>query len=100
MLIHRFKVTYPFILCILSSINVEPTGVTKLFCDRRKITWESVNKIPSHPLTSITQGPKYAVTSNFINSIQVDICFYHCFSRYCFIDQVFLSCMEFILKDP
>ena len=29
----------PLIPCILSSVNVKPAGVLKLFCDRHKLTW-------------------------------------------------------------
>ena len=59
-----------------------------------------VNIIPSRPLTSITKGPKYAVTRNFYNSVQADMDFFHCLSPYCFSDQVVTSCMVLLLKGP
>ena len=35
--------------CILSSINLKPTGVLKLFCDHPNLTWEHVNNVFSRP---------------------------------------------------
>ena len=88
----------PFVPCILSSVEVKPTGVLKLFCDHPNLTWDHVNNIPSRPLTNITKGPHYAVTRNFAKSIQADMKFNHCLSPYCFVDQVITSCMGLLIK--
>ena len=66
----NFTVNSPLVPCILSSVNVKPTGVLKLFCDHPTSTWEHVKNIPSRPQSSITKGPQYAVTRNFTISIQ------------------------------
>ena len=66
----NFTVNSPLVPCILSSINIKPTGVLKLFCDHPNLTWEHVINIPSRPLSNITKGPQYAVTRNFTISIQ------------------------------
>ena len=66
----NFTVNSPLVPCILSSINIKPTGVLKLFCDHPNLTWEHVNNIRSRPLSNITKGPQYAVTRNFTISIQ------------------------------
>ena len=84
-------VNAPLVPCILSSVNVKPTGVIKLFCDHPNLTWEHVNNIPSRPLTNFTNGPQYTVTRNLENSLQTDMDFRHCLSPYCFIDQVVTS---------
>ena len=63
-------VNSPLVPCILSSVNVKPTGVLKLFCDHPNLTWEHVINIHSRPLSNITKGPQYAVTRNFTISIQ------------------------------
>ena len=95
-----FTVNSPLVPCILSRVNVEPTGVLKLFCDRPNLTWNYVNNITSHPLTGITKGPQYAVTRNFVNSIQAIMSFSHCLSPYCFRDQIVTSCMGLLIKGP
>ena len=75
----NFTVNSPLVPCILTSVNVKPTGVFKLFWDRPNFTLEHINNIPSRPLTNVTKGPQYAVTRNFANSIQADMDFHHCF---------------------
>ena len=74
----NFTVNSPLVPCILSSKNVEPTGVSKMFCDHLNLTWNHVNDTHLRPLTGITEGPQYAVTRNFVNSIQADMNFNHC----------------------
>ena len=74
----NFTVNSPLVPCILSSVDVKPTGVLKLICDHPNLTWAYVNNIPSRPLTSITKGPQYAVTRQFVNSIEADMDFNHC----------------------
>ena len=71
-----------------------------MFCDHPNLTWEHVNKIPSRPLTNITKGPQYAVTRNFVNSLQADMNFSYCLSPYCFIDQLVTSCMGLLINGP
>ena len=88
----NFSVNSPLVPCILSSVNVKPTGVLKLFCDHPKKTWDYVNNMPSRPLTNIT------VTGNFANSIQADMDFNQCLSPYCFVDHVVTSCMGLLIK--
>ena len=39
--------------CILSSVNVKPTVVFKLFCDLPNLTWEHVNNIPSRLICTV-----------------------------------------------
>ena len=58
----NYTVNSLFVPCILSGVNVKPTGVIKLFCDHPNLTCNHVNNIPSHPLTGITKCPQYAVT--------------------------------------
>ena len=84
----------------MSSVDLKPTGVVKLFCDHPNLTWDHVNNIPSRPLTKITKGPQYAVTHNFTNSIQADMNFSHYCFPYCFLDQKFTSCMGLLIKGP
>ena len=96
----NFTVKSPFVPCVLSSVIVKPTGVLKVFCDHPILTWNPVNNIPSRPLTGITKGPQYAVIRSFINSIQADMSFSHCLSPFCFRDQIFTSCMGFLIKGP
>ena len=96
----NFSVTSPLVPCILSGINVKPTGVKKLFCDHPNLTWNHVNNIPSRPLTGITKGPQFAVTRNYVDSIQTDMNFSHCLSPYCFLDQIVTSCMGLLIKGP
>ena len=96
----NFSVNSPLVPCILSSVDVKPTGVLKLFCDHPNLTWAHVNNIPSRPLTSITKGPQYAVTRQFVNSIQADMNFNHCLSPYCFLDQIVTSCMGLLIHGP
>ena len=93
----NFTVNSPLVPCILSGVNLKPTGVWKLFCDYPNLTWNHVNNIPSRPLTGI---PQYAVTRNFVNSIQADMKFSHCLSAYCFLDQIVTSCMGLLVKGP
>ena len=94
----NFTVNSPLVPCLLSGVNVNPTGVLKLFCDYPNLTWNRVNNIPSRPLTGITKGPQYAVTRSFTNSIQADMNFSHCLSPYCFRDQRVTSCMVLLIK--
>ena len=96
----NFTVNSRLVPCILSRVNVKPTGVLKLFCDHPNSTWDHVNNIPSRPLSNNTKGPEYAVTRNFTISIQADMDFSHCLSTYCFIDQVITSCMGLLIKGP
>ena len=96
----NFSVNSPLIPCILSIVNVKPTGALKLFCDHPNLTWEYLNNIHSRPLTNITKGPQYALTRNFTNSVQADINFHCCLSPYCFSDQVVTSCMGLLIKRP
>ena len=84
----------------MSSVVVKLTGVLKLFCDHPNLTWAYVNNIPSRPLTSITKGPQYAVTRQFVNSIQADMNFNHCLSPFCFLDQIVTSCMGLLIHGP
>ena len=42
----NFTVSSPLIPCILSSANVNRTGVIKLFCNHPNSAWEHVNNIP------------------------------------------------------
>ena len=53
----NFTVISPLVPCILSGVNVKPTGVLKLFCDHPNLTWVHVNIIPSRPFTGITKEP-------------------------------------------
>ena len=96
----NFSVNSFFVPCILSSVNVKPTGVLKLFCDHRNLTWDHVNIIFSRPLTNITKGPQYAVTRNFVSSLQADMSFSHCLAPFCFLDQIVTSCMGLLIKGP
>ena len=54
----NFTVYSPLVPCILSGVDVKPTGVLKLFYNHPNLTWDHVNNIPSRPLTSITKGPQ------------------------------------------
>ena len=96
----NFTVNSPLVPCILSGVNVKPTGVLKVFCDHPNLTWNHLTNIPSRPLTGITKGPEYAVTRSFINSIQADMNFSHCLSPYCFRDQIVTSCMGLLINGP
>ena len=96
----NFTVSSPLVPCVLSGVNVKPTGVLKVFCDHPNLTWNHVNNIPSRPLTGITKGPEYAVTRHFVNSIQADMNFNHRLSPYCFLDQIVTSCMGLLIKGP
>ena len=40
----NFTVNSPLVPCVLSSLNVKPTGVLKLFCDHPNLTWDFVKK--------------------------------------------------------
>ena len=91
-----FNVNSPLVPCILSCVNVKPTGVLKLFCDHSNLTWNHLTNISSRPLTGITKGSEYAVTRSFINSIQADMNFSHCLSPYCFVDQIVTSCIGIV----
>ena len=92
-----FTVNFPLVPCILSSVDLKPTGVKKLFSDHPNLTWVHVNIIPSRPLTGFTKGPQYAVTRHFVNSIQADMNFSQCVSPYCFLDQIVISCMGLLI---
>ena len=96
----NFTVSFSLVPCILCGVNVKPRGVLKLFCDHPNLTWNHVTNIASRPLTGITKGPQYAVTRNFVNSIQADTNFSHCLSRSCFLDQIVTSCMGLLIKGP
>ena len=96
----NFTVNSSLVPCILSGVNVKPTGVIKQFYDHPNLTWNHVNNIPSCPLTGIIKGPQYAVTRSFINSIQADMKFSHCLSLHCILDQIVTSCMGLLLKGP
>ena len=96
----NFSLNSPLVPCILSNVNVKPTGVLKLFCDHPSLTWDHVNNFPSRPLTNITKGPQYAVTRNFTNSVPADLDFRYCISPYCFSDQVVTSCMGLLMNRP
>ena len=96
----NFTVNSPLVPCILSGVNVKPTGLIKLFFDNPILTWNHVNNIPSRSLTVITKDPQYSVTRSFINSIQADMNFNHCFSIYCFRDQIVTRCMGLLIKGP
>ena len=91
----NFTVNSPLVPCILSRVEVKPKGVLKLFCDHPNLTWNHVNNFPSRPLTGITKGPQYAVTRQFINSMQADMNFSHCLSPYCFLDQIVIVAWDF-----
>ena len=78
----QFTANSPLVPCILSSVNLRPMSVLKLFCDHPILTWQHVNSIPSRPLTNITKGPQNAVTSKFANSFEADMDFRHCLSPY------------------
>ena len=88
----NFTVNSPLVQCILSGVNVKPTGVIKVFCNHPNLTWNHLTNIPSRPLTGFTKGPGYAVTRSFVNPIQADMNFSHCLSPYCFVDQIVTSC--------
>ena len=94
----NFSVNSPLVPCILSSVNVKTTGVTKLLCDHPNLTWNQLNNIPSRPLTGITKGPQYAVTRNLVNSIQADMNFSHCLSPHCFLDRIVTSFMRLLKR--
>ena len=96
----NFTVNSPLVPCILSSVNVKPTSVIKLFCDHPNLFWEHVNNILSRPLTKNTKGPQYTVTRNFANSIQADMHFRHFSAPYCFVGQVVTTCMGLLIKWP
>ena len=90
----------PLVPCILSGVNVKPTGVLKVFCDHPNLTWNHLTNISSRPLTGFTKCPEYAVTRSFVNSIQADMNFNHCLSPVCFRDQIVTSCMGLLIKGP
>ena len=94
----NFTVNSPLLPCILSSVNVKPMSVIKLFFHHPNLTWDHVKNIPSRALTNITKGPQY--TRNFENSLQGDMDLSHCLSPYCFVDQVNTSCMGLLRKGP
>ena len=96
----NFTVNSPRVPCILYNVDVKPTSVIQLFCDHSNLTWDHVNNIPSRALTGITKGPQYAVTRQFVNSIQAEMNFNHGISPYCFIDQKDTSCMGLLLNGP
>ena len=96
----NFTVNSPLVACILSSVDVKPTGVLKRFCDHPNLTWNHANNIPSRPSTGITKGPQYTVTRSFVNSVRADMNFRHCLSPFCFLDQIVTSCMELLIKGP
>ena len=83
-----FSVHSPPVPCMLSSVNIKPTGVTKLFRDQPDLTREHVNNIPSRPLTSI---PGNALTRNITNSVEGNTDFRDFFFSFLF------SCAFFFL---
>ena len=89
----NFTLNSPRGPCISSSVNVEPTVVTKLFSDCPSSIWEHVSIVPSRLLTSITKGREYAVTCNFPNFYPGHMVFQPCLFPYCFKDQVIDTCM-------
>ena len=93
-----FTVKSPLVPCILSSVDVKSTGEMKLFCDHPYLTWDHVNNILSRPLTNITKVPHYAVTRNFLNSLQAGMNFSHCLSPCCFLYQIVTNCMVLLIK--
>ena len=97
----NFFVNSPLVPCILTSVNVKPTRVLKMFCDHPNLTSEHVNNISSRPLLpSITKGPEQDVTRNFTNSVRADMDIRHCISPSCFSDHGVTSCMRLLLKGP
>ena len=54
----KFNVNSALVPRILSGVNVQPTGVLKLFCEHPNLTWEHVKNIPSRPLSNITKDPQ------------------------------------------
>ena len=84
----------------LSSVELKPKSVFKLFCDNPNSTWENVNIISLRPLTSITKSPEQAVTRNFTNSVPTDMDSCHCFFPKRFNDQVVTCCMGLFEKKP
>ena len=96
----NFTVNSPLVPCMLSGVNVQPTGELKVFCDHPNLTWNHLTNIPSRPLTGLTKGLEYAVTRSFVNSIQADMNFSHCLSPFCFRDQIITSCMGLLIKGP
>ena len=81
----------PFVRRISFGVILKLRGVIKLFSDYSCFTWERVNCILPRPLTNITKGPEYAGTRNFADSVQTEMNFCHCFSRYCLNDRVVAS---------
>ena len=73
----NFIVNSSLVQCMLSSVNVKPTGVSKLFCDYPNLIWEHVKNIPSRPLTNLTKVPQFVLTRYFAVSIKADMVFSH-----------------------
>ena len=69
----NFTAESPLVPCILSSVDLRLTDVLRLFCNHPNSTWDHVNNIPSRPLTSITKGPQYAVTSQFVHPSRYEL---------------------------
>ena len=57
----NFTVNSPLVLCILSGVDVKPTGVINLSYHHSILNWQHVNNIPSRPLTNITKVPSMAL---------------------------------------
>ena len=72
--------------CFLAGVNTEPRGVLKQLSDQSNSTWADLEKITDHPLINITEGPKYSVTREFINSMQGDMDFVNCITSFSFVD--------------
>ena len=68
--------------CILSGVNTEPRGILKQFSDQSNLTWADLENIHGRPLINITEGPKYSVTRDFINSMQGDMDFVNCITSF------------------
>ena len=86
--------------CILSGVNTEPRGILKQFSDQSNLTWADLENIPDHPLINITEGPKYSVTRDFINSMQGDMDFVNCITSFSFVDQIVTSCIGLLIQGP
>ena len=95
-----FTVNSLLVPCILTSVNVNPTGVLKMFFHHPNLTWDHVNNIFSRPLINVTKDPQNAVSSNFANSIRTNMDFHYCISLDSFIDQLVTSWMGFLIQGP
>ena len=83
--------------CILAGVNTEPRGVLQQFPDQSCLTWADLENIPDHPLINITEGPKYSVTREFINSMHGDMDFVNRITSFSFVDQIVTSYVGLLL---